>query len=65
MGAGWKIKVETSSTSAEDWYAVIPDAVEATTAVSKLARAKARLIGELSEQEIATLGLKPGQISRS
>ena len=64
MGAGWKIRIGTSDTTAEDWYVAIADAVEATTTASKLARAKAGLIAELSEQQISELGLKPGEIRR-
>jgi hypothetical protein len=65
MAAGWKIRVETSAASAEDWYVAIADAVEATTTVSRIARASARLIEELSEGQIAQLGLTPGQIKRA
>jgi hypothetical protein len=65
MGAGWKVSIETSDATTEEWYVAIADAVEATTTASKLARAKATLSAELSEQQITELGLKPGQIRRA
>jgi len=64
MGAGWKVRIETSDATAEDWYVAIPDAIEATTTASKLARSKAKLPSELSEQQLLELGLQPGQIRR-
>ena len=55
MGAGWKVRIETSNTTTEDWYVAIADAVEAATTASRLARSRAKLIAELSERQIAEL----------
>jgi hypothetical protein len=39
--------------------------VDATTTVSKLAGSKAKLVEELSEEQMSNLGLESGQVIRA